>query len=132
VPDRQRKENRQTRFDQYGEGHPYTCLPDISGFEYLTQWLSEAGVAPGGSALTWAEIESYDRSTGGACTLWDRQAISRMSREYASWLAKGGRQSDIADNVPYIERNESTLKAMQDRLSESRDKSAELAKKAKN
>jgi len=53
-----------------------------------------------------------------------------MSRAYVNWRNKGSEQKDIADDVPYIERNEETLEAMQSHLMSSRDRSAELTAQA--
>ncbi|WP_138438598.1 hypothetical protein [Marinobacter alexandrii] len=131
VPSRQKADDRRTRFEQYGKDHPYTCLPDTNPFQYLTQWLLDAGIAPGRAALTWTELDHYDHATGGVCSQWEMKTMMRMSREYTHWLGKGSRQSDIADDVPYIERTEETNQALQARLLESREKSAELAKEAK-
>jgi hypothetical protein len=56
--------------------------------------------------------------------------LMEMSRAYVNWRNKGSEQSDIADDVPYIERNEETLAAMQAHLIDSRDRSADLAAQA--
>ena len=56
--------------------------------------------------------------------------LMEMSRSYVNWRNKGSDQEDIADDVPYIERNEETLDAMQGHLMTSRDRSAELAAQA--
>lgn len=131
VPSRQKSDDRRTRLEQYGKDHPYTCLPETD-FDHIPAWLVEAGIAPGGSPLSWVELDAYNRSTGGVCGQWELQVMMDMSREYARWLSKGGSQSDIADDVPYVERNEETNRALQARLLESREKSAELAKEAKS
>ena len=134
VPNRSRKEDRRNRFEQYGEGHPYTCTPDISGLEYLASAVQELGlVGQGGMSISptsWQEIESYDHMTGPWLSSWDAQTLMEMSRAYVNWRNKGSEQGDIADDVPYIERNEETLEAMQNQLMSSRDRSAEITAQA--
>jgi len=136
TPERQIKDDKRSRFEQYGEGHPYTCLPDVEGFEYLTAALIEAGlVGQGGMGLapiSWAELDAFARRTGNVYTDWDIGIIRQMSGEYTKWHATGSKQGDIAEEVPYIEKNEETLERMQEQLIESRTKSAELAKEAKS
>jgi len=82
------------------------------------------------SPTSWQEIESYIRLTGSWLSSWDAQMLMEMSRAYVNWRNKGSEQADIADNVPYIERNEETLDAMQSHLMTSRDRSAELSTQA--
>ncbi len=82
------------------------------------------------SPVTWQEIESYIRLTGSWLSSWDAQMLMVMSRAYVNWRNKGGEQKDIADDVPYIERNEETLEAMQNQLMSSRDRSAEITAQA--
>jgi hypothetical protein len=134
TPERNRKDDKRTRFEQYGEGHPYTCLPDVDGFEYLTSALIEVGICDqsgmGLGPLTWSELDSFAKRTGDVYTDWEIGLLRQMSSEYAKWHSKGGKQGDIAEDVPYVERNEETLARMQERLIESREKSAELAKEA--
>lgn len=45
-----------------------------------------------------------------------------MSEAYCKWHAKGGKQEDLALDVPYIERNEETLAAMREQLIKVREK----------
>ena len=134
VPQRARKDDKRNRFEQYGEGHPYTCTPEIRGLEYLASAVQELGlVGQGGMSISptsWQEIESYIRLTGSWLSSWDAQMLMEMSRAYVNWRNKGSEQGDIADDVPYIERNEETLAAMQAHLIDSRDRSAELTAQA--
>jgi len=134
VPNRSRKEDKRNRFEQYGENHPYTCTPKTNEFEYLVSAFQELGmVGRGGmsiSPVSWQEIESYIRLTGSWLSSWDAQMLMEMSRAYVNWRNTGSEQADIAEDVPYIERNQETLDAMQSHLMTSRDKSAELAAQA--
>lgn len=134
VPKRARKDDTRNRFEQYGEGHPYTCTPEIRGLEYLATAVQEMGlVAQGGmsiSHVSWQEIESYNRQTTNWLSSWDTLMLMEMSRSYVNWRNRGSEQKDIADDVPYIEQNEETLAAMQTHLMDSRDRSAELASQA--
>jgi hypothetical protein len=82
------------------------------------------------SPTSWQEIESYIRLTGSWLSSWDAQMLMEMSRAYVNWRNKGSEQKDISDDVPYIERNEETLAAMQTHLMDSRDRSADLAAQA--
>ena len=134
VPNRSRIDDKRNRFEQYGKNHPYTCTPKIKGFEYLASAFQELGMAGNGgmsiNPTSWQEIESYIRLTGSWLSSWDAQMLMEMSRAYVNWRNKGSEQADIADDVPYIERNEETLEAMQAHLMNSRDRSAELTAQA--
>lgn len=136
TPSRKNKDDRRTRAEQYGEGHPYTCLPDVDGFDYLTGAFIEAGICDQGgmglTALPWAELDCYARRTGSVYTDWDLQLIRSMSQEYVKWHARGGRQEEIADDVPYIDDSAEARDQMQRQLMESRERSAELAKEAES
>ena len=63
----------------------------------------------GPQPLSWNEIQSYDSATGGTLGIWGRMMLREMSEAYTRWIAKGGQQGDIADDVPYINRTEETI-----------------------
>lgn len=130
VPTRARKDDRRTRYEQYGPGHPYCCLPDIDGVEWVASAFSECGMAAHGMAglipLSWAEVESYGRITMGVYGSWALTAVREMSDAYVRWHHKGAGQKDIANDVPYIERNEDTLEAAKEAIIRSREASRAL------
>jgi len=83
-------------------------------------------VSQGGMALApvaWQEIEAYDSATAAQFTPWEKRCLRQMSEAYVRWRNKGGEQSDIALDVPYIERNEKTLERHRDHLMEQAEKS---------
>lgn len=136
VPERSRKHDRRTRYEQYGEGHPYCQMPGIDGFEWLASVFQECGIAGQGMSgpvpLTWQEIDAYDRITRGVYTSWSLGLVREMSDAYVRWHNKGSQQKDLADDVPYIERNEETLSAARDTIMRNRDKSQQLQSEALN
>lgn len=130
VPQRTKKDDRRSRYEQYGEGHFYTCLPDTEGFDWLVSAWMECGKCKKLSMgdidpLPWQEIESYDRSTGETLGVWARSVLREMSEAYVKWIGKGSQQGDIADDVPYINRTEETMKAASAHLMRNRDKAHE-------
>lgn len=76
--------------------------------------------------LPWQELDAYNRITGNVYSAWSLTVIRSMSEAYSSWYAKGGEQEDIADEVPYILRNEETMAAAGKMIMKSRDESAKL------
>lgn len=111
-------------------------MPPIDGFEWLAAAFQEAGIADSGMGgpvpLSWAELGAYNRAVCGVYNSWTLCIMREMSQAYVSWYNKGGRQKDIADDVPYIERNEETLKAAGHAIIRSRDKSEQLRREAQN
>lgn len=81
-----------------------------------------AGLIP----LSWAEVESYGRITMGVYGSWALTAVREMSDAYVRWHHKGAGQKDIANDVPYIERNEDTLEAAKEAIIRSREASRAL------
>lgn len=77
------------------------------------------GITP----IQWLEIDAYNRCNDNWLSQWDCAVIRQMSQAYCKWHAKGGRQGDLADDVPYIERNEETLTVMRERLIKMRESS---------
>lgn len=73
------------------------------------------------SPLYWSEIRSYDLSTGNTLGIWAKKTIRQMSESYCLWYSKGGKQNDIATDVPYVERNEETMQAAVRAMIASRD-----------
>lgn len=111
-------------------------MPGIDEFEWLASVFQECGIAGQGMSgpvpLSWQEIDAYDRITLGAYNSWALCMIREMSDAYVRWYGKGGQQKDIADDVPYIERNEETLAAARDTIIRNRDKSQQLQSEALN
>jgi hypothetical protein len=130
VERKKAREDRRTRYEQYGEGHPYCHLPPVKGFEHLVNWWAEVGTALQGAngliPITWSEVAHYAETN--QLTAWERQTIIKMSRSYCRWLAKGASQGKVADDVPYILDDEETRAAHQSKMIEARDRSREQVK----
>jgi hypothetical protein len=130
VPERKRKDDRRTRYEQYGPDHPYTAMPELDEHEYLAGLFIDTGMAaPAGMggqvALSWAELQAFDHCGRLQLTGWELSRLMDMSRAYCQWLAKGGKQGDIADDVPYIDRTRSAtgyLLRQRDASAANRDK----------
>lgn len=107
TPERQVKEDKRSRIEQYGDDHPYTALPNVDGSEYLTALYLDSGMVcstgMGLTALTWVEVDAFNRCNALNLTAWEQSQIMAMSRAYSKWYAKGCKQKDIPDEVPYID-----------------------------
>jgi hypothetical protein len=130
VPKRTRKEDRRNRYEQYGEGHPYCHLPDIDEFQWVANAWQEAGMVGHGMSgavpLSWAEIESYHSVIGKPYSSWALCVLREMSEAYCKWQHKGSEQKDIADDVPYIKRDEKSLEQAAKTVKRSLDNSAKM------
>lgn len=98
--------------EQYGDGHPYTALPSVNGFDYLVVLFDESGkVSQGGmslSPITWSELSAFNQCCALGLNGWELSRLMDMSRAYCSWNSKGSQQGDMADDVPYIDKNRSS------------------------
>ena len=57
------------------------------------------------SAITWQELAAFNECGGLELNGWEFSRLMDMSRKYCSWNSKGSQQSDMADDVPYIDRS---------------------------
>lgn len=133
VPERSRKEDKRSRYEQYGADHPYTALPELDEHEYMAGLFMDTGMGSqsgmGGMApLDWTELQAFDQCGRLELTGWELSQLMSMSRAYCQWLAKGGKQSDIADDVPYIDETRNATSY----LLRQRDASAKNADDAKS
>jgi len=77
----------------------------------MTQLFIDSGLYSSGgmgvSPLTWSELSAF--SSCGALNLnaWGFSRLMDMSRAYCSWNSKGSQQSDMADDVPYVDKTRS-------------------------
>ena len=101
----------------------------MNGVEYLTGLFIDTGMCSQGmggiTALSWSELDAFNRCGALHLTGWELSRLMDMSRAYCQWLAKGGKQGDIADDVPYIDRTRSAtgyLLRQRDASAASRDK----------
>lgn len=128
IPERKNKEDRRTRWEQYGEGHPYTHLPDIEGWEWLASAFCEVGMASAGPSghipLTWQELKAWHQITGRVYSSWELGVIRQMSENYVKWQHLGGQQKDLATEVPYIVKTPEALAKAGEAIMRNRDKSA--------
>lgn len=125
VPERTRKDDKRSRYEQYGPGHPYTALPELDEHEYMAALFMDTGMGSragmgGLTPLQWVELQAFDQCGRLELTGWELSQLMEMSRAYCQWQAKGGQQGDIADDVPYID----TERSATDYLLRQRDASA--------
>lgn len=108
TPERNLKDDKRSRAEQYGSDHPYTCLPDVDGCsDYMTGLFLDSGkvgssgmsVAP----LSWQDIAAFNQCNALNMTAWECQTLMSMSRAYTDWYHRGCKQKDIPDEVPYID-----------------------------
>lgn len=59
------------------------------------------GIAP----LSWSEIAAFNHCNGLSLSNWEMGRLMDMSREFCKWNSIGGQQSDMADDVPYVDRS---------------------------
>ena len=64
---------------------------------------SRAGMG-GLSPLTWSELQAFNICGQLELSAWELSQLMEMSRSYCHWQAVGGQQADIADDVPYINK----------------------------
>lgn len=119
VPNRSSDKDRRTRLEQYGEGTPYTCLPEVD-CEYLIGFWYEMGTR----TETWSEIAAYSERTGTHLGTWESQTLMAMCREFTGWQSRGSQQSELPEEVPYIEDTEET----RSRLSQAQIRTAERSR----
>ena len=100
--------------------------------EYLTGLFIDAGMCSQGmgglTALSWSELDAFNRCGALRLTGWELSRLMDMSRSYCQWHAKGGKQGDIATDVPYIDHERKAT----DYLMRQRDASARNAADAKS
>jgi hypothetical protein len=63
---------------------------------------SQGGI--GLSPITWLELSSFDKCNGLELNGWEFTQLMKMSRAYCSWISRGSAQTDIADDIPWIDR----------------------------
>ena len=84
-------------------------MPDVLGYEYMTALLAELGIVSSGgmgiAPLSWQEIDAFNRCGHLELTSWETMRLMDMSRAYCNWNSKGGEQTDIALDIPYINRD---------------------------
>lgn len=85
-----------------------------------------AGITP----LSWSEIDAYNRCNGLSLSPWESSTLMQMSRSYCRWNRIGGDQTDIPDEVPYIDESEEAQQVAAESLMRSRDASRRLADEA--
>lgn len=83
-------------------------MPQVGEFGYLTALLAELGIVGSGAMgitpLSWQEIDAFNRCGHLELTSWETMRLMDMSRAYCNWHNKGSEQSDIALDIPYINR----------------------------
>lgn len=109
CPKRTRASDKRSRSEQYSDDHPYGTLPPVDGAEYLTALFMDTGrfsqAGMGITPITWIELSAFNQCCALELNGWELSRLMDMSRSFCSWRNIGGEQSDIADNIPYINRS---------------------------
>jgi hypothetical protein len=67
-------------------------MPSLYGYDYLVQWLSSVGPvvahSDGMSALTYQEMDCWQRNTGIELTPWEAETLRMMSCEYLAGIKR--------------------------------------------
>lgn len=79
--------------EQQGEDAPLLQLPELDAGEHLVDWLHRAGTVGHGAmggvmALSWQELQAWDRLSGTGLTPWEAEAIMHLSQTYAAMSNK--------------------------------------------
>lgn len=74
-------------------------MPDCEAL-YLLSYLIELGVAEGENAITWQEIESWQRQTGLELQPWEIRFVKRLSEAY---LSESHASRDPDAEAPWID-----------------------------
>jgi hypothetical protein len=64
---------------------------------------SQSGM--GMTAISWQELVAFNECGGLELNSWQYSRLMDMSRSYTSWNSKGNNQSEMADDVPYIDKS---------------------------
>lgn len=86
-----------------------------------------AGITP----ISWLELDAYDRCNGLGLSSWEASTLMQMSRSYCRWRRQGSEQTDIPDEVPYIDESEEAQQVAAESIMRSRDASRKLADDAR-
>ena len=93
----------------------------------MTAAFCEIGLASSGMSgpvpLSWQEIYAYNCIATGAYSAWSLGVIRVMSEAYCRWYTKGCQQTDIAEDVPYVDLENGDVSEYIER---SRKKSSDL------
>jgi hypothetical protein len=68
-----------------------------------TGMASRAGMG-GLTSISWLELQAFNKCGGLELKAWELSQLMEMSKSYCQWQAKGGQQPEIADDVPYINK----------------------------
>ena len=88
-------------------------LPYLEQGGDLIDSLDEVGWHQNGKALTWLELESWQRQTGVELTPWEATAIHGLSAHFVEWLHQS---VDVSSQPPIAVESE------QDRASRVQEK----------
>lgn len=82
-----RKANEQkTRFESMRDRNEPIEMPPVDSGGYLIDWLLDAGPdmagAMGASALTWSEIDAWQRLTGHTLAPWEADLLRHLSKAF--------------------------------------------------
>lgn len=60
------------------------------------------------SPVSWVELSAFSHCGSLDLTSWEFSRLMDMSKAYCSWNSIGSQQSDMADNVPYVDKSKSS------------------------
>lgn len=133
TPKRKRQDDRRSRWEQYGDGHPYTSLPKVED-SGMTEMFIQSGLASQGgmglSPLTWSEIKAFNDCADLGAVPRELVTLMEMSRAYCRANSKGGQEdgdNPASSDPPYVDRTANAGTA----IIRNRERSKQNAKEAK-
>lgn len=131
VPELKDKERR--RISRLAECEKYNIpydVPAIQTGQYIIDWFMLAGMVGQGSGgavpLCWMEVRAFSKQMNLNLNPWESSLIMRLSRVYASGLA---RYTDAEAEPPYIEDEEKYEQAQAEKRAFLRAEKFETQKK---
>lgn len=98
--------------DMEEKGHHVRQLemPEMMGFQYLVQYLFEAGPVGnngfGPEPLSWQEIEAWSRLTQTSLDAWEALTLRKLSNDYSAQLTKSADPKCKAPDQPELSREQ--------------------------
>ena len=85
-------------------------MPEMMGFQYLVQYLFEAGPVGnngfGPEPLTWQEIEAWSRLTQVDLDAWEALTLRKLSSDYSAQLTQSSDPKCRAPDQPELSREQ--------------------------
>lgn len=85
-------------------------MPEMMGFQYLVQYLFEAGPVGnngfGPEPLTWQEIEAWSKLTQVDLDAWEALTLRKLSSDYSAQLIQSSDPKCRAPDQPELTREQ--------------------------